>query len=172
MEFNTIDPEHLKVEPFKLILKDSMLITAGPPDDYNTMTAGWGGLGALWSKHVVFCVIRPQRYTYQFMEKNEVFTCSFFDEKYRAALEFCGTHSGRDTGDKGNKAVLAGFTPMPGILPGTTTFEEAKLVLECRKIYFQDIDPKNFLDKSIHDWYPNKDYHRLYIGEVVNVLVK
>ena len=168
MEFNTIDPEHLKVEPFKLILKDSMLITAGPPEDYNTMTAGWGGLGALWSKHVVFCVIRPQRYTYQFMEKNEVFTCSFFDEQYRPALDFCGSHSGKDV----DKAAATGLTPVAGILPGTTTFEQAKLVLECRKIYFQDIEPKNFLDKSIHDWYPAKDYHRMYIGEVVNVLVK
>jgi flavin reductase (DIM6/NTAB) family NADH-FMN oxidoreductase RutF len=166
--FKRIDPEELLLNPFKLILKDNMLITAGPPSAYNTMTAGWGGMGALWSKYVCWCVIRPQRYTYEFMEKAEHFTLSFFEEKYRPALEICGTKSGRDT----DKAAAAGLTPIAGTLPDTTTFAEARMVFECRKIYFQDLCPENFLDQGIHDWYPNKDYHRMYVGEVVNYLVK
>jgi len=166
--FNNINPEELEVRPFKLILKDWMLITAGPPDAYNTMTGGWGGLGALWGKHICFCVIRPQRHTYQFMEKNDVFTLSFFEEEYKPALELCGAKSGRDM----DKAAAAGLTPIAGILPGTTTFAEARMVIECRKIYFQDLDPQNFLDPSIHECYPAKDYHRMYVGEVANVLVK
>lgn len=166
--FTKIDPEELQLKPFKLILKDWMLITAGPPDSYNTMTGGWGGLGALWGKHICWCVIRPQRYTYEFMEREQSFTLSFFEEQYRPALELCGSKSGRDI----DKAAAAGLTPIAGTLPGTTSFAEARMVVECRKIYFQDIDPRNFLDPSIHEWYPEKDYHRLYVGEVVNCLVK
>lgn len=166
--FRKISPEEVVVRPFKLILSDWMLITAGPPDAYNTMTGGWGGLGALWGKHICFCVIRPQRYTFEFMERAENFTLSFFEEQYRPALELCGSRSGRDI----DKAAAAGLTPIPGELPATTCFAQARMVFECRKIYFQDVDPRNFLDPSIQEHYPQRDYHRMYVGELVNCLVK
>jgi flavin reductase (DIM6/NTAB) family NADH-FMN oxidoreductase RutF len=167
--FKEIDPQEILVNPFKLMLKDWMLVTAGPIDDYNTMTAGWGGLGGMWSKNAAMCVIRPTRYTFEFIEREENFTFCFFDEQYREALQFCGSKSGRDVP---NKAVEAGLTPVAGILQRTTTFAEARMIMECRKIYRQDIDPKNFLDPKLEDWYPQKDYHRLYIGEIVNCLVR
>ena len=166
--FKTIKPEDIADNPFQLIGSDWMLITAGPPDAYNTMTASWGGLGVLWSKPIAVCFIRPQRYTRQFMEKAENFTLSFFDEKYRPALELCGTKSGRDI----DKAAAAGITPMAATLPGTTCFAEARLVIECRKIYFQDVDPAHFLDPSIDGNYPQRDYHRMYFGEIASVRVK
>jgi len=162
----SIGPEGITDNVFKLIGSEWMLITAGPPEAHNTMTASWGGFGVLWSKNICWCVIRPVRYTYEFMEKAESFTLSFFDEKHRGALEFCGSHSGRDV----DKAATTGLTPIAGTLPGTTRFAEARLVIECRKIYFQDLDPTHFLDASIDGNYPNKDYHRMYVGEVVNCL--
>jgi flavin reductase (DIM6/NTAB) family NADH-FMN oxidoreductase RutF len=166
--FKTIKPEDIKDNAFQLIGSDWMLITAGPPDAYNTMTASWGGLGVLWSKPIAVCFIRPQRYTRQFIDKAESFTLTFFDEKYRAALELCGTKSGRDI----DKAAATGLTPIAGKLPGTTCFAEARLVIECRKIYFQDLDPQHFLDPTIEGNYSNQDYHRMYIGEVVHCLAK
>jgi flavin reductase (DIM6/NTAB) family NADH-FMN oxidoreductase RutF len=167
-EFKRIEPEEILVNPFHLVLKDWMLITAGPPDEFNTMTAGWGGLGALWSRNVAFCVVRPVRYTYEFLEREENFTLSWFEEHHRPALQLLGAKSGRD----GDKVAESGLTPIAGILPRTTAFAEACMVLECRKIYFQDIDPANFLDPKIEEWYPDKDYHRLYVGEIVNVLAR
>jgi len=161
--FRKISAEDVAANPFKLMLKDWMLITAGPPDDYNTMTAGWGGLGVLWGREIAFCVVRPVRHTYQFMEKNENFTLCFFAEEYKDALQFCGTKSGREVRDKGR---AAGLTPIPGSLENTTAFAEASLVFECRKIYFEDLDPAHFLDPKIEEWYPQKDYHRLYVGEI------
>ncbi|MEN6520106.1 MAG: flavin reductase family protein [Armatimonadota bacterium] len=158
-----IKPEELKDNVFKLIGSDWMLITAGSAESYNTMTASWGGFGVLWSKNVCFCVIRPTRYTLEFVEKSENFTLSFFDEKYRDALSFCGANSGRDV----DKAAETGLTPAAGSMPGTTSFAEARLVIECKKLYFQDIDPANFLDPSIEKNYPVKDYHRMYIGEII-----
>ena len=152
--------ESLAENVFTLLDKEWMLITAGSPSDYNTMTASWGGLGVLWNRNVCFCFIRPQRYTYQFMEKADRFSLSFFSESYRAALEYCGSHSGRD----GNKAKVCGLTPIE-ISAGVWSFSEARLILECKKLYFQDINPEHFLDPLIQEVYPGHDYHRMYIGE-------
>jgi len=166
MGFAEIKPELLADNPFKLIGKDWMLITAGTPESFNTMTASWGGLGVLWEKKVAFCFIRPTRHTYGFMEKAGEFTLSFFEEQHRKALTFCGSHSGRDT----DKIKGAGLTP---VKEGSAVyFEEARLVLVCRKLYFQDISPERFLDPGISEMYPLKDYHRMYAGEIVQCLAK
>lgn len=165
--FSETDVLSLKESTFKLIGSDWMLITAGSIESFNTMTASWGGLGVLWDKNVCYCFIRPQRYTYEFMEKADFFTLSFFEEKYRDMLDFCGSHSGRDT----DKVKETGITPVDGKL-STVYFSEARLVFTCRKIYFQDLVPDHFLDQSIQKNYPKKDYHRMYIGEIVSCLKK
>ncbi len=158
-----IKPEEIADNVFKLIGSDWMLITAGAPDSFNTMTASWGGFGHIWERNIAWCVIRPQRYTYEFMEKAENFTLSFLEETYRDALNLCGSKSGREI----DKAAATGLKPVQGITPGTTTFEQARLVIECRKIYYQDIDPTHFLEPSIDEFYPIKDYHRMYVGEIL-----
>lgn len=166
MGFKETGPEQLTDNPFKLIGSDWMLITAGTPESNNTMTASWGGLGILWERKVATCFIRPTRYTFEFVERSSCFTLSFFDEMYRKALTYCGTHSGRNT----NKVKEAGLTPVKE--GGFIYYEEARLVLACRKIYSQDIDPGRFLDPKIGDMYPQKDYHRMFIGEIVKCLVR
>ena len=168
MSFTFIKPEQITDNTFELIGSDWMLISAGNPDKYNTMTASWGGFGVLWNKNICWCVIRPQRYTYEFMEQAENFTLSFFEDDYRTALEICGTKSGRDI----DKAAASGITPISGDLPGTMAFGEARLIIECKKLYYQDLDPKNFLDPTIIANYPLADYHRMYIGEIVNCKAK
>jgi len=165
--FKEINPGQIKDNVFKLIGSDWMLITAGTIDFFNMMTASWGGLGVLWNKNVCFCFIRPGRYTYGFMERADHFTLSFFEEKYRNVLDLCGSKSGRDV----NKVKATGLTPVKGET-GAVHFNEARLVLECKKIYFQDIDPKHFLQNDIAGNYPQKDYHRMYAGEIVSCLVK
>ncbi len=166
MPFKEIKPDQLSDNPFKLIGSDWMLITAGTPDSFNTMTASWGGLGILWERRACFIFIRPTRYTYEFVERSANFTLSFFAEEHRDSLTFCGTHSGRDS----DKIKGAGITPVKD--EGFVYFSEARLVLQCRKLYFQDIKPANFLDPKIESMYPAKDYHRMYVGEIVKCLVK
>ena len=165
-KFKEIEPELIKNNTFKLIGSDWMLITAGTLKAYNTMTASWGGFGVLWSKKICFCFIRPQRYTYRFMENSKNWTLSFFEAKYRKVLEFCGSNSGREV----NKIAMTGLTPVEGT-SGSVYFAEARLVIECKKIYFQDIDPNHFIDPNIHENYPDKDYHRMYIGEIIRCLI-
>ncbi|MCK4462520.1 MAG: flavin reductase family protein [candidate division Zixibacteria bacterium] len=164
-EFQEIPVTDITDNVFKLIGSDWMLITAGSINEFNTMTASWGGMGVLWNKNICWCVIRPHRYTYRFVEDSDRFTLSFFEEEHRKILKFCGAKSGREV----DKMAATGLTPL-ATQSGAVFFAQARLVLECRKIYIHDLDPANFLDPSIHEEYPDKDYHRLYLGEVVQCL--
>lgn len=164
--FTEISPLELNKSAFRLIGREWMLITAGTMEQWNTMTASWGAFGELWFKPAAFIFIRPQRYTFEFVEREELFTLSFFDEAYREALTVCGSKSGRDA-DKAAETGLIPFEPEPE----TVAFEQARLILLCRKLYFQDLNPDQFLDASIGPkCYPGKDYHRMYVGEVLWVL--
>ena len=82
-----INVRELKDNFVKMINDDWALLTAGKTDDFNTMTVSWGGIGELWSKDVCFIFIRPQRFTYEFTEREELFTVSFFGEEHKKALE-------------------------------------------------------------------------------------
>ena len=154
------------INPFNLIGNDWMLITSGSKENFNTMTASWGGLGVLWNKKVAFSFVRPQRYTFEFMEKNELFTLSFFDSEHKDALKLCGRKSGRDC----NKVKEAGLKPI--FKDDAPYFEEAKIVLVCKKIYSQFISPECMIDKSLEKNYENKDYHKMFIGEILKCLVR
>ena len=162
-ELRKITPEDINENPFKLIDDDWFLLSAGSPDNFNTMTASWGGMGILWNKNVVFCFVRPHRYTYQFMERNEFFTMSFFNNTHRKALNICGKVSGRNT----DKMLATGLKPFASP-KGSVFYEQAKLMLECKKLYYSDINPEYFLNEQIQSNYPKKDYHRMYIGEIVS----
>lgn len=164
-KLNEISVLDLNDSAFRLIANDWFLLTAGPLGEFNTMTASWGGFGELLMKKVAFVFVRPPRYTYDFMEKNDTFSLSFFDEKYRSTLKLCGTRSGRDI----DKMTGLDITPVEES-KGIVHFQEAKLVMECRKLYIHDLQPANFIDPVIHDSYPEKDYHRMYIGEITRCL--
>jgi flavin reductase (DIM6/NTAB) family NADH-FMN oxidoreductase RutF len=147
--------------------KEWAMIAAGDAEDYNAMTASWGLMGFLWQKPVVVCFVRPQRHTRVFTDKSGYFTLTFFDKFAGAkAHKVFGFESGRDI----DKAAKAGVTPVV-FGEGAIGFEEAIETIVCKKIYFDDFDPKNFLDASIDKLYEN-DYHRFYIGEIVKFYKK
>lgn len=164
--FITRRPEELTENVFEAIGKQWMLVTAGKGDDCNTMTASWGGLGVLWNKPSAFVFVRPSRHTYGFTEREDTFSLCFFDESYRAMLQMCGTKSGRDV----DKIREAGLTLRQAA--DTPYFEEAQLVLVCRKRYAQDMDPACFTDPTVEAHYGGTDYHRVYVGEILEVLQK
>jgi flavin reductase (DIM6/NTAB) family NADH-FMN oxidoreductase RutF len=166
-EFRLIKPEEMKDNVFELMDKDWMLITAGTYDNYNCMTASWGGMGILWKKPVAFVFIRPNRYTYEFAENSQRMSLSFFPEKYRDVLNLCGTKSGREI----DKMHLEGITPMISG-EGTTFFEEARMVIFIKKLYAGFIDKESVLEQDIHKLYNGNDYHKMYIGEIEKVMVK
>ena len=154
-----------KEDPFELIGKKWMLVTAGNAESHNTMTASWGGIGWLWNRPVAFVFIRPERYTHLFIEQNERLTLSFYTEDYRKALQICGTKSGRDT----QKEQMARLTPIQ-TPSGSTTFAQACLTLDCRKLFRTAMTEASFLDKSLLErWYnnqPGDGLHDIYIVEI------
>lgn len=162
--FREIDIRSIEKSPVKMISDEWALLTAGTLDSYNTMTVSWGALGELWGRDCAFAFVRPQRYTYEFMEKNDYYTLTFFDGGYKKEMGFCGSHSGRDV----DKAAATGLEPVS--VGEGVSFVQAKTVLVCKKIAVQDINPDGFLDESINGEYPINDYHRVYIGEIVKVL--
>jgi flavin reductase (DIM6/NTAB) family NADH-FMN oxidoreductase RutF len=142
-----------------------MLLCAGAnkPGGYNVMTISWGGLGVIWNKPLAMVVVRPSRYTYAFMEQGDSFTLSVFPGEFKDRLTLCGTRSGRNL----DKVKACGFTPVPSTLVQPPGFDEAELILECSKMYYDDIEPAHFLADHIRGNYGERDYHRMYFGEIV-----
>lgn len=165
--FKEINIKNFSPNPFEI--KDKwMLISAAKADGtVNTMTASWGSFGIMWNKEVVFIVIRPQRFTREFVESSESLSLTFFDDSYKKALAYLGKASGRDE-DKITKAGLS-----VAMDNGVPYFEEAERVIFAKKLFVERIEEAAFLDEKIIDrWYPEKDFHYLYIAEITKVLEK
>ncbi len=168
MGLKKIRIEELQFNPMTMIANEWMLITAGDQEKgCNTMTASWGHLGAIWGKMTATIYIRPQRYTKEFVDNSDYFTLSVLDGSFKKELGYLGRVSGRDE----DKIKETGLTPV--YQNGTTYFEEAKLVFVCKKLYRAPIKEEGFVDETLIDsYYPKKDYHDMYVGEIVEVLVK
>jgi flavin reductase (DIM6/NTAB) family NADH-FMN oxidoreductase RutF len=140
------------------------LLTAGEnrPGGFNSMTISWGAFGVIWHRPLAVVVVRPQRHTRRFIDQGDTFSICAFDEQYRETLQMLGTLSGRDS----NKMTDCGLTPIALSKIACPGYAEAKLILECRKTYFDDLEPGHFLADFIAPLYQN-DYHRVYFGEVL-----
>lgn len=166
-EFAAVKPEDFKVSPFRLIGEEWMLIAAEKDDRVNAMTASWGGLGVMWRMNVAFVVIRPQRFTKEFVDAADAFSLNFFDESHRDALNYFGSVSGRDE----DKAAKCGFKVAHA--GGAPYFEQARTVVALRKLFAQPYRKESFIDPAPdRDCYPAGDYHTLYIGEVTAIMEK
>ena len=163
--FREIAPRELE-NAIKLIGDDWMLITAADGEKVNTMTASWGCLGVLWNKNVCVAFVRPQRYTYEFVEKSPVMSFSFFDCEYKEALRFCGSRSGRDFDKFKETGLNYEFDE------GTPVIKEAKLILKCKKLYADDLKKGNFIVPELLVNYKNDDFHRFYICEIEKALIR
>ncbi len=167
MAIKEIKAEEFNYSPFRLIGKDWLLVCAEADGKANAMTASWGGMGVMWGKNVAFLVIRPQRYTKEFIDKAEGLTISVFEESYRKMMSYFGSVSGR-TEDKIAKSGLTAESEN-----GRTFFKEAKVTLLCKKLYAQKFDKASFIDSASDEkWYADGDYHEMYIVEIEKILVQ
>lgn len=163
MALKEINVKELQKNPFVMIDDEWMLVTGKKEGRVNTMTASWGGVGIMWGKTVVSVYIRPQRYTKEFVDAGEYFTLSFFDGEQKKAMGYLGKVSGKDELDKIDKTNLHVTE-----LCGQPTFEEAKTVFVCKKLYAQEMKEDCFIGtEEIEKWYPQKDYHTMYMAEIV-----
>ena len=158
----------LQVKIHHLFQEQWFVLTSGDFEKahFNSMTISWGSLGRIWEVPFVQVLVRHSRYTFEFMDEYETFTLCAFSEQKRKALSLLGAKSGRN----GDKIYLSGLTPEASTTVAAPCYAEAELVIECRKIYWQDLDPSHFLDPTIAPKrYPEGDFHRIYFGEVLAI---
>ena len=164
--------EDIKQKEFKAfgMFRDQWaLATAGTIDNFNTCTIGWGSIGTIWTRaagNIVTIYVNPERYTWEFLMKNDYFTVSFFPEQYREDLQYLGTHSGRDE----DKVAKTSLTPVAA--GESVTFKEAELTFVCKKIYAAQFD-KDKMDPEVYETtYGYRDWitHYEFIGKVVDVI--
>lgn len=163
--FKEIDAKQIEGNLIKAIANEWMLISAGDENGYNMMTASWGFMGEMWGEDSAVAMIRPQRYTMEFVDKNDYFTLSFYGDK-KEIHKVCGSMTGKDV----DKTALTGLTPV--FSDNTVYFDEARLVLVCKKQYVQRLEENCFIDKEPLKWYSEKDYHYMIVGKIEKVLVK
>jgi flavin reductase (DIM6/NTAB) family NADH-FMN oxidoreductase RutF len=167
MERNPIAIEDFTVKVYGLFEMQWLLLTSGDYSQghFNAMTISWGSLGVMWGRPFAQVVVRPVRYTYEFMERYDSFTICAFPRQYHQALSLLGAKSGRE----GDKITEAGLTPIASTCVAAPGYAQAELIIECRKNYWQDLDPSHFLNPAIARNCPQKDYHRIYYGEILAV---
>lgn len=162
--FKEISAREIDGNFIKMIADEWMLISAGQEGDYNMMTASWGFAGEMWGNDAVVIAVRPQRYTMEFIDKHDTFALSFYGDN-KAIHKVCGSKSGRDT----DKTKETGLTPV--FSDDTVYFEQARLVVICKKQYVCRLQKENFVDQSVFKWY-NDDYHYMIVGKIEKVLIK
>lgn len=166
MAFKEISINDLQVNPVTMFSEGWAILTAGSKDSFNGMTVSWGAIGEIWGKASMFVFVRPQRYTNEFCDKSDYFTVSCFNGSHRKELSFFGSKSGRDF-DKFKETGLSAITDGDFVYCG-----DAETVFLCKKTAKTEFLPENFYDSEIDGCYASKDYHYIYVGEIVKVLVK
>ena len=162
MSLNKIAYSELCLNPFDVFDKEWMLLSAGSEGDFNTMTVSWGALGFIWNTPAITAYVRHSRYTHEFIEKNGCFTLSVLRDGYKTQLNRLGSESGRDI----DKMKDSGLTPV--FVDGCPAFEEARLVFVCKKVFSNEIHEDGFVVKETLDkFYPSRDLHTMYIGEIM-----
>jgi len=167
MLLNKVEIQDFAIKVYDQWVNKWFVLTCGDYNEgeYNSMIVAWGSFGVMWKKPFVQVVVRPTRYTYEFMESYDTFTLCGFSSNYRKAMQILGTRSGRD----GDKITASGLTPIASQMVAAPSYKEAKLIIECKKIYSDNLNPANFIDPDIDKCYPAQDYHKVYFGEILAV---
>ncbi len=168
-EWKSVSTDEIPYNPIAGLRDQWMLLAAGNDTAHNAMTIGWGSWGMLWGRPVVNVYVRTSRHTNEFMKSSPYFTVTAFPGDARPALQYMGSHSGRDENDKAASAGLTvEFTQL-----GNPVFKEATLAVECKTVYSTLLDHSKLPD-HMRAMYTNGDTaaHVMYVGEIVNVMVK
>ncbi len=154
-----------QVNPFTRFHVDAALVTAGDKEKFNSMTIGWGALGTLWSQDVMIIFVRDSRYTFEFLQKEENFTVSFYQDKSIHAI--MGKESGRDV-DKVKKCNLHPVFTKNGI-----TYEEAQETFFCKKLFVSNMGLENLPEEAKRFYSRNdKAPHYIFVGKIIDHKVK
>jgi flavin reductase (DIM6/NTAB) family NADH-FMN oxidoreductase RutF len=159
-KINPFDAYHETIE--KLSGDGILLVTGDPP---NLMTIGWGTLGVIWGMPVFTVLVRPTRYTFQLIEQSNDFSVNVLPDEFKQQLAFCGTRSGKTI----DKIKECGFKMEKGIEISAPFLSEAIIHYECRIVEKARLDPGTMEPLVINRYYPLRDFHTVYYGEIVGV---
>lgn len=167
--FTSIQPAEISESVFKLVGSDYTVITSGKPEDYNSMVASFGGWGILFEKPTTWCFLRANRHTLNYIRKEQTYTMAYFDAPFKEQIMIFGTKSGKDTNKMKEHTLTAVQTPS-----GSTSYKEAKLIIECKLIELTTVSPNDFYTQEGKDFVAGaydeaKDYHKLVFGEITDV---
>ena len=149
------------------------ILSVGDKNKYNSMTIQWGSLGVAFRRPVFTVYVKPDRYTYEFMEEAEYFTVSIINKELFNKFAIYGTKSGKDI----NKEEVAG-THIRFLDDGGITFDEAEEVFVC-KLFVKSYIKDNEVDPSIIELYKSRPTvyktlrpHAIYMGEIIGHYVR
>lgn len=170
--FKSISPKEIDKNVFKLFSENHSVLTSGTENDYNSMTASWGGWGQLFEQSTAWNILGGKRYTLEYIKKNETYTVTFFEETYKDQVLFLGSKSGRNSNKMKEVKLTKIVTPS-----GLITYKEAMLILECKLVQVTPVKAedfktkygKDFISKAFND---SGAYHNLIFGEITNVWVR
>ena len=167
-QFKKCTINDLKESFSNLIGEKYALITVFDKNNLNMMTASWGSMGIMWNKNVVNVVVRPSRYTYDFLMNNEYFTLNFLQDGNADVYKLCGSKSGRDC----DKVKASGLIPIE-IESSKFAFDKSEYVFVCKKLYAQPMRKEYFVSSEYGDkTYPNDDVHTMFIAELEEIYVQ
>ena len=134
----------------------------------NLMTIGWGTIGIIWGRPEFVVLVRPSRYTYEFIEDSGEFTVNVPTSDMAEFVLFCGTHSGRDV----DKLAAFDVATTPGQKVGSITVDDCPMIYECRVSHKNDIIPEELMGDIVPSYYSEGDFHRVYFGKIVGTYVR
>ena len=158
--------QHLDVTFERMNSGGILLMTRDRSGRANPMTVGWGTVGVVWGRHVFCVLVRPSRYSFECLEANPDFTVNVQPADRADIVEYCGTHSGRRV----DKCKELGLSVIPSKLVKTPIIEECNLHYECKVIHKNDILLDHLHPPIIDEYYPKRDNHRVYFGEILRAL--
>ena len=157
----------IELNPFEKFGKDWGALTSEANGRINSMTISWGGVGELWNKHVATVYVRKSRFTKELLDAGEHFSITFFEPHYKNWLKYLGAVSGRQE-DK-----IAGARLTINRHKGVPFIDDGNFVIICKTLSCTLIEPNDILDESIKEsFYPEGDYHYMYVGEILELLAR
>ena len=141
----------------------ALLVSADKSGRANVMTIGWGTFGWIWSKPILVVLVRPSRYTFEYMEQHGEFTVNIPSPALAETVAYCGRVSGRNF----DKFAERGLTAARGRRVSVPVIKECAVHYECREVHKNDVLPDLLAPEIDENAYGNGDYHRIYYGEIL-----
>jgi flavin reductase (DIM6/NTAB) family NADH-FMN oxidoreductase RutF len=146
-------------------LEDPGLLLVGTKKDgkSNVMAVGWGFVGVMWGLEVFIVLVRPSRLTHEFIEDGGEFTINVPTQGMGEQVAHCGEVSGR----KHDKFKECELTLVKAKKVKVPIIKECKAHYECRVIHKLKVNPKLVPGKVKKTFYPKRDFHTFYFGEIL-----